>query len=126
MGIVTQAIKYGLVGISNTLLTWVVIWLLNDILGYPYATANVIGYVAGLANSFIWNKKWTFKSHRGLSSSLIRFGLAWLFCYVLQLGLVLYLREIISWEDKYITIIGMVFFTIINFLLNKFYAFKSK
>jgi len=125
METIIQVLKYSLVGIGNTLITWVVIWLLNDILGFSYIIANPIGYVAGLINSFIWNKNWTFKSTQKVSSSVIRFGVVWLICYLLQLWLVMYLREILTMEDKYITIIGMFFFTVINFILNKFYTFKT-
>ena len=68
-----QAIKYGLVGVSNTLITMVVIWLMLKTLGLPEGLSNFTGYVAGLLNSYIWNRQWTFKgSTTGVGKSIVR------------------------------------------------------
>ena len=67
-----QLLKYGLVGISNSLITLIVIFLCNEIIGLKLMLADVIGYIAGLINSFIWNKKWVFKSHNRKRDTLDR------------------------------------------------------
>lgn len=51
-----QLVKYGLVGVSNSLVTLVVIFLCDEVMGLKLMLADVIGYIAGLINSFIWNK----------------------------------------------------------------------
>lgn len=58
-----QLIKYGLVGVSNSLITLIVIFVCNELLGMKLMLADVIGYITGVVNSFIWNKTWVFKSH---------------------------------------------------------------
>ena len=66
METIKQAIKYGVVGLSNTLITMIVIWVMMKLFGCREGLSNLTGYVAGILNSFIWNKQWTFqgKFHR--------------------------------------------------------------
>ncbi len=126
MGTLKQAVKYGLVGISNTLITAVVIWIMMKILGFSDIFSNITGYAAGVANSFIWNKQWTFKSSDSWMSSAIRFGFVFGICYLLQLGLLLYLNKNLHIDPYYNQLIAMAFYTVVNFLLNKFYTFKEQ
>lgn len=125
MEIVKQAIKYGIVGVSNTLITAVVIWVLMKLFGVPDVTSNAIGYAAGVLNSFIWNRQWTFKSQSGWVLSAVRFGIVFAICYLLQLVLLLWLNKSLTIDPYYNQLIAMAFYTVINFIMNKFYTFKS-
>ena len=40
-----QLLKYGVIGASNTLITLVVFYVLNTLLGAAYGLANTIGYI---------------------------------------------------------------------------------
>lgn len=125
MRILEQAIKYGVVGVSNTLITMVVIWLMLKTLGLPEGLSNFTGYVAGLLNSYVWNRQWTFKgSATGVGRSLVRFAISFGVCYLLQYGLVLLLNSYLPIDHYYNHLIGMVFYTLLNFVMNKFYTFK--
>ena len=66
-----QAIRYGVVGLSNTLITAVVIWVMMKMAGCSDVVSNIIGYTAGVLNSFVWNKRWTFKSSVGWTQGAI-------------------------------------------------------
>lgn len=125
MGIIKQAIKYGLVGVVNTLITAAVIWVMMKIFGASDVLSNITGYIAGLINSFIWNKKWTFESSVSWVSGAVKFGVVFIVCYLLQLGVLLYLNKTLTIDTYYNQLIAMVFYTVINFVMNKFYTFKS-
>ena len=56
-----QIFKFGIVGASNTVISYVVYAILVY-LGMHYLAANVIAYFAGVINSFIWNSKYVFKA----------------------------------------------------------------
>ena len=60
-----QFIKFGIVGISNTLLTFAVYTLLLKVFGVWYLAASAIGFGAGTVNSFLLNRRWTFRGHVG-------------------------------------------------------------
>ena len=55
-----KLLKFGLVGIFNTLITIISFWILLKF-GMNYLIANTIAYLIGVANSYYWNKNWVFK-----------------------------------------------------------------
>jgi len=144
-----QVVKYGLVGVLNTLLTAAVIWILLFILSdrskestsaFVMFIANFTGYLVGLINSFILNRNWTFKSKSSWKGSLLRFLVAFGICYCLQLGVVLWLNNIIESREwaigfgnytftltsEYVCqLVGIVIYSVFNFLLNKYYTFNK-
>lgn len=121
-----QMIKYGLVGVINTLITAVIIFTLMNGLGVSYQISNAIGYVAGFFNSFILNKLWTFKtSQTSTVSQFIKFAAVFAVCYLIQLGLVIILVEKLSISKNLSQLAGMVFYTLIGFLFNKLFTFKD-
>jgi putative flippase GtrA len=58
---VRQFAKYGVVGASNTILTFVVYSVLVT-LGVDYLLAIVLGYTIGSLNSYVLNRLWTFRA----------------------------------------------------------------
>ncbi|MDR1632085.1 MAG: GtrA family protein [Dysgonamonadaceae bacterium] len=141
-----QSIKYGIVGVINTLITLTVIGLmLHFIFGisgtakattFENTVSNIAGYAAGLINSFVFNRKWTFHSKARWQSEFIRFMSVFLICYVSQLLLLILLNNSISLTSVKILnysinysfvcqIIGNVFYTVLNFILNKYFTFKN-
>ena len=56
-----QFLKYGIVGASNTILTFV-IYTLGVEIGVHYLLALIVGYVVGSLNSYILNRHWTFRA----------------------------------------------------------------
>lgn len=58
---VRQFVKYGLVGASNTIVNFVVYSVLVTV-GVDYLVALVIGYTIGSLNSYILNRRWTFRA----------------------------------------------------------------
>ena len=120
-----QFVKFGIVGISNTLLTALIIWILLKVVHCSDYFSNFVGYIAGLLNSFIWNRKWTFESKTKVSATFFKFILTFAICYFLQLGN-LYLLLHFTHIDSYICqLLSIVVYTIINFILNKNYTFKN-
>lgn len=121
-----QAIKYGVVGVANTLITAAVIWVMMKNLEVSDIVSNITGYAVGLLNSFVWNKQWTFRgTSAGWRNSAIRFGAVFGICYSLQLGVLMYLNQVLDIDPYYNQLLAMAFYTVINFLMNKFYTFKA-
>ena len=58
-----QFIKFGIVGVLNTLVDFAVFYVLNLFLGWVYV-AQVLGYSCGVVNSYLWNSSWTFKEQK--------------------------------------------------------------
>jgi putative flippase GtrA len=144
-----QAFKYGIVGVANTLLTAITIWVMMYILHrsgeeepvspFVITISNTAGFIVGVINSFIWNRLWTFQSKKKWKRDFIRFIIAFLICFIPQLLLVNFLNTHINGSDfRFIIgdqplvvsfaytcqLIGIVFYTSLNFLCNKYYTFR--
>ncbi|MDR1408096.1 MAG: GtrA family protein [Tannerella sp.] len=143
MEIIRQAIKYGVVGVGNTLLTLLIIWIMTKWMGCSEALSNFVGYAVGFVNSYLWNRQWTFRSKSDWKKSALRFFGVYVVCYVLQLLLLLVMNRVCPENPPlygffrpvlqslhvdalfYIQILAMIFYTVIAFIINKFYTFKS-
>lgn len=62
-----QFLKFNAVGLLNTLVDFAVFTLLHSI-GVYTTPAQIISYSAGTANSFVWNKKVTFRDRNSVSA----------------------------------------------------------
>lgn len=135
--VVNQFLRYVCVGVMNTCITLIVIFSCKSIFGVNPWVSNALGYVAGFLNSFIWNKLWVFHSKRNAWREGVKFIGGFLLCYGLQL-LVTWLlttaTPLSSWQiviqeftlSGYglATLLGMVFYTMSNFVYNRVVTFK--
>jgi putative flippase GtrA len=122
---IIQFVKFGIVGVSNTLLTAGVIWILMKVFYCSDYISNLAGYIIGLINSFIWNRKWTFESKSKVGVTVFKFIVTFAISYLFQLGN-LYLLLHFTHIDSYISqLLSIVVYTCINFVLNKYYTFKN-
>ena len=55
-----RVLKFGSVGVLNTLVDYAVFNALVLGAGMSVVPANLISYSTGIANSWFWNKRWTF------------------------------------------------------------------
>lgn len=133
---VVQMVKYGMVGVLNTLVTLAVIFLCKSVLGVNEYLSNFLGYFFGIINSFVFNRIWVFHSQAKVQSSLPRFLAGCGLCYLVQFG-VLWLLTRAFGDAEYdlgffvlsgygvATLIAMVVYTAANFLYNKLIAFRK-
>lgn len=70
--LVAQFVKFGLVGVSNTLLAFAVYSLLVRGFGVWYLLASGIGFAVGAINGYLLNRSWTFRGHSGGSNTAVR------------------------------------------------------
>ncbi|MEH6971241.1 GtrA family protein [Bacillus sp. JJ675] len=117
-------LRFGTVGAGNTLIDFGVFFLLTA-LNVPYLLAQFCSYTAGILNSYIWNRKWTFRvKEKVRGQEIIRFliinlaasGITFLLLYGLQkAGLSLVSSKVTA------TVGG----TVINFIGNRLWVFQK-
>lgn len=123
-----QFIKFAIIGFSNTLISYLV-YAAGVYLGLHYMLANVLGFVISVLNSFYWNNKYVFRQEEGGRNTL--HALAKTFLSYGATGLVLANILLYLWVDilhisEYLgPIINLMVTVPLNFLLNKFWAFRS-
>src|SRR5262245_59439749 len=90
--IVKQGAKFGLVGISNTLIDYAMYLTITKLFSLSLDKVFIAKFFSGTAamiNSFYWNRRWTFRSQAGVATSGIRFLAATLISiWIIQPGMV--------------------------------------
>jgi putative flippase GtrA len=116
--VIIQFVIFCVIGISNTMIHLGVYYLLLSINVY-YLVSNIIAFFFSVMNSYIWNKKFTFKEKKTTKLTIVKIYLSYGITTLLSTGLLYILVSIIG-LNKYISpIINVVIITGINFFLQK-------
>ncbi len=131
-----QFIRFMIVGASNTIISYliyiaVLVILRSYEVKWDYIAGNIIAFLLSVLWSFIWNHLFVFKKQAGqqrnLWTALLKTYLSYGFSeFVLNNLLSVLWVEIIG-VNKYIApIINLVITVPLNYIMNKFWAFKTK
>ena len=122
--------RFLLVGVGNTLLSLILMFLLED-LGYWPSTA--IAYVSGAIMSFFLNRSFTFKSKAAFWPSVIKFAVNVALCYLIAYSIA---QPVVTWalsstaisavwQERIAKVCGMGLYTVLNYFGQRFFAFKN-
>lgn len=123
--------KFLLVGVGNTLLSAVLMFLLEDL---GYWASSAIAYVAGAVMSFFLNRSFTFKSQEALGASAVKFAVNVALCYVLAFAIAQPVGGWLLgafgvegiWLERLTKLGGMGLYTLLNYFGQRFFAFRKK
>lgn len=131
-----QFVKFGIVGVSNTVISYV-LYMTNLLAfrsagwltGADYLAAQVISFVLSVLWSFYWNNKMVFRPQEGkkrsLWKALLKTYVSYSFTGLFLNTLLLYLLVQVLHISEFIApVFNLVINVPINFLINKFWAFK--
>ena len=119
-----QFLKFGIVGISNTAIYLAVYYLLLSI-GVNYLIANCVGFVVSVINAYFWNNKYVFsQSSSKPTQTFIKVFVSYGSTFLLSTGLLYVLVQLLGVSDVIAPLLILVITVPLNFLLNKFWAFK--
>jgi putative flippase GtrA len=131
-----QFVKFGIVGVSNTILSYVIYVVsllsfrkLGILPNADYFVAQIIAFVLSVLWSFYWNNKMVFVQKEGKKRSIWKALLKTYVSYSFT-GLFLSSILIVLWVQllhipKLIApLLNLLISVPVNFLINKFWAFK--
>ena len=122
-----QFIRFALVGCSNSLVSLVICYIIQFVLGTGYyILGQTLGYIAAVFNSFFWNSKYVF--HVPDMNRKIVFGkmcLCNIVVYALQIGSVYLLVDILAVSTWIAPVVAIFISLPVNFCMNKFFAFRK-
>ena len=123
--------KFIIVGIINTIVGAGIMFVLYNLFHCSYYFSSIMNYVIGSIVSYFLNKYYTFKSKKVSAKEIIYFILNIAVCYIIAYGLAKQMAlYILSGYSKAVQentamFIGMVIFTILNYLSQRFIVFKK-
>lgn len=133
-----QFIKFGIVGVSNTLVNYVIyacsLLLMKNAGLFPkvnYLIAQGIAFFLSVLWSYFWNSRFVFKEEEGttrngfvtLVKTYISYSFTGLFLNSILLILWISMLHI---SDMIAPLINLIVTIPLNFIINKFWAFKTK
>ncbi len=119
-------IKFSIVGVSNTLLNFVIFILLNNI-GINYILASIIAYSISIINSYFWNSRLVFKyDNKNKKSILIKFIILNLIGLSINAVLMATLVRVLAIKKIVAMFIVSLLVMCINYILNKIWVFKKE
>lgn len=130
-----QFVKFGLVGISNTVVSYVLYafillvfeWL-HVRFSFYYLVAQLVSFVLSVLWSFYWNNRFVFAlqegEERSLGRALLKTYLVYSVTGVLLSGILLVVWIQLMGISEYLApLLNLVITVPLNFLLNKYWAF---
>ncbi|MST75609.1 GtrA family protein [Roseburia sp. MUC/MUC-530-WT-4D] len=132
-----QFVKFGIVGVSNTIISYVlyagcllIFRGIGILTGIDYIVAQVIQFILSVLWSFYWNNKYVFELKKGekrsLWKSLLKTYVSYSFTglFLSSILLVLWV-QILGISEFIAPIINLLISVPLNFIINKFWAFKK-
>jgi len=133
-----EFIKFGIVGVSNTLISYIIYSVsllifrsLNIFQGIDYLIAQVLQFILSVLWSYYWNNRFVFKLENGekrsLWKSLLKTYITYSFTGLFLNTILLYLWVDILGINEFIApIINLLVSVPLNFINNKLWVFKSE
>ncbi|WP_338433133.1 GtrA family protein [Clostridium tyrobutyricum] len=119
--------RFSITGVLNTLIDFIVFSLCQSVFGFHYTISQVSGYSFGVANSFIFNKKWTFESNKPkkkLYHELIQFIIVNIVSLLITIFFMKLLINTFTMNVYISKIIVTLIAQVINFLSYKLWVFN--
>ena len=130
-----QFVKFGIVGLSNTIISYalnvlVLLALRPYGLSWDYIAGNVVSFILSVLWSFYWNNKYVFSvkdgQKRNLWAALLKTYLAYGFTGIVLNNVLSYIWIHLMGMSKFVApLLNLVISIPLNFVINKLWAFKT-
>jgi len=127
-----EVLTFLVVGVVNTLFGTAIMLVLYNVFGCSYWASSFCDYFFGSILSYFLNKHFTFHYQGTDWRSIVKFALNIVVCYLIAYSLALpltrYALESMHFSkvivENIAMLVGTVLFMVINYLGQKFFAFK--
>lgn len=127
----STAFRFILVGIINTLFGTAIMFVFYNVFHLSYWLSSASNYFFGSILSYFLNKSFTFRYGKADLKSILRFTINILLCYLLAYGIAkpfmkyLLSSYSVSIQENVSMVLGMILFVGLNYLGQRFFAFKK-
>lgn len=129
---IMEVIHFGIVGVMNTLIGWIIMAGLYNLAHFNYWLSSGISYFVGSVYSYYMNSKLTFKVENKDKWLPWRFALNIIVCYAIAYGVAkptvkhLLAEQPVVIVENVAMLLGMCLFIVMNFFGQKLFVFRKK
>lgn len=124
--LIWQFIKFGIVGLSNTLISLAIYYFLVHF-GMHYVWANTIGFIISVLNAFFWNSRYVFKSEKATRNrQLIKTFVVYGVTFALSTLLLYLMVDRLKISELVAPLINLCITIPLNFFLNRNWTYKQR
>ena len=124
MKTLVQFMKFGMVGVINTLASLVIYYILIY-MKVNYMVATVAGYIISSVVGYLLNRRWVFHAHNTkLSSSVIKYYLVYGTSLLINMGCMYFWVDVLQLSQIIAPILTLCITVPYNYLPSKFWTFK--
>jgi len=119
------------VGVINTLTGSAVMFLMYNVAHCGYWLSSAANYIVGSIVSYVLNRKFTFRSKQNSLKTMTRFAVSIGACYLIAYGAAkpLAMRLLsgapVNIQENLGLVIGMGLYVLLNYIAQRFFAFKE-
>jgi putative flippase GtrA len=128
-----KLLRFILVGVLNTAFSAAVMFLLYNLWHLGYWGSSAVSYILGSILSFVLNKHYTFENRDAVWKTGLKFALNVAVCYLLAYSTA---KPAVFWAlgrsglaqntvEQLSMLAGMVLFTLLNYVGQRFFAFHE-
>jgi len=119
-----QLIRYGIVGVISNAVGFILYLLLTEF-GVEHKLAMTLLYAVGVAQSFIFNKRWSFRHGGTHGPAFVRYCTAYGIGYLINLAVLFVLVDQLGFRHQIVQGAMVITLAALLFLLQKFWVFRS-
>lgn len=122
-------LKFALVGIVNTVVGTVIMFVLYNFIGLGYWVSSAFNYIVGSILGFVLNKIFTFKNTntnpRQIITYIINIALCYLLAYAIAKPFIYYVLSGFgdTVKDNFAMVVGMCIYTVLNYIGQRYFVF---
>ena len=116
--------RFIIVGVINTIVGYGAYAILL-LFGFQYLIANTVATVIGVANSYLWNRFFTFKSKAKARNEIVRFSIVYMVSYFFSMIFLYLIVGHLNVNTYFAGVMNIVITTIISWYGHKYFSFKD-
>lgn len=118
-------IRYGAVGVSNSALGFLLYVLFTKLGASPVLTISIF-YPIHIGLAFYLNKKWSFSHKDRIPAPVVRYLIAYLGCYFLNVTVLKFFSGYLGFSHLVVQAIAIFVFAFLLFLIQKYWVFRTQ
>ena len=123
MSITSQFLRYAVTGVVSNIILYL-LYLASTAFGAePKATMSIL-YMLGVAQTFMVNRSWSFRHRGAAAAALWRYLSAYAIGYLVNLGILVLLVDLLHWDHRYVQGAAIVLIAILLFVLQRAWVFR--